>query len=94
MQFCMSPNPNPHDWARTTICQANGTTADFGCLCLNKMMTTAVALGDAMDRQSSTRLISFFRYYLVLAGIAVIGVVPGASARVTTLTVNDSQPAF
>ena len=58
------------------------------------MMATAVALGDSMDRQSSTRLIGSFRYCLVLAGIAVIGVVPGASARVTTLTVNDSQPAF
>ena len=47
-----------------------------------------------MDRKYSTRVISAVRYCLALAGIAVIGVVPAARARVTTLTIDDTQPAF
>ena len=47
-----------------------------------------------MDRKYSTRVISAVRYCLALAGIAVIGVVPAARARVTTLIINDTQPAF
>jgi hypothetical protein len=47
-----------------------------------------------MNRQFYTCVIISIRYCLVLAGIVVIGVVPAARARVTTLTINDTQPAF
>src|SRR5690348_3061752 len=50
--------------------------------------------GDAMDQKISTRLINSIHCCLALAGIALLGVAPSASARVTTLTINDTQSAF
>jgi hypothetical protein len=43
-----------------------------------------------MDQGYSPRLIKSIRCCLALAGAALLGVVPGASARVTTLTINDT----
>jgi hypothetical protein len=47
-----------------------------------------------MDRGDRTSFVNSIRCGLVLAGIALFGAAPGASARVTTLTINDTQPAF
>jgi hypothetical protein len=46
-----------------------------------------------MDEQSSRRLVTI-RCCLALAGAALLGGVPAASARVTTLTINNTQSAF
>jgi hypothetical protein len=47
-----------------------------------------------MDRRFSTHLIGSIRCCLALTGIALLGAMSGASARVTSLTINDNQSAF
>jgi hypothetical protein len=47
-----------------------------------------------MDRRISNRFVNPIHCRLALGIITACVVVPGASARVTTLTINNTQPAF
>jgi Alpha/beta hydrolase domain len=47
-----------------------------------------------MHREFSRRFLNSIRCCLALAGIALLGVAPAASARVTTLTIKNTQSAF
>jgi hypothetical protein len=59
------------------------------------MMAIAIAArGKAMDRKFSRDSSNSIRCCLLFAGIALLGATTAASARVTTLTINDTQSAF
>jgi hypothetical protein len=59
------------------------------------MMAIAIAArGEAMDRKFSRDSSNSIRCCLLFAGIALLGATTAASARVTTLTINDTQSAF
>jgi hypothetical protein len=47
-----------------------------------------------MDRTFSTRLVESTACCLVLAVMVLLSGVPGANARITTLTITNTQPAF